>query len=292
MTETSGVWDLVVLLLAALTPAILYLSWIRRTERYLTEAWRPLLGAFAFGAVAATLLAIFIEGILIGAGTAISEANPGLEFSFLNAGSSIGLFFLVLVVAPITEEAVKAWGVTTRAEQFRIPADGPVFGASVGLGFGFFETLVYGITAYFLLGGLLAGLAIIFLRSLSTVLLHASTAAIFGNGYAQGRFFGVPFAAGRHYLLAVLMHATFNALASVGIILSVLGASDTAVAAASVVALVLAMGFAFAAIEYARALIQRGDYPATSGPRAGVRPQALPSKPPSRGKAPPTGYRG
>ncbi len=159
MSDLSPLLDLVVLVAAALTPALLYLAWIRKTERYLTEAWGPLLGAFAFGAIVATFIAALIEGVLVVIGTAVSRAYPGPEFVFLNGNSSLGVFFLVLVIAPFTEEALKAWGVVSRASIFRVPADGPVFGASVGLGFGFFETLLYGLGAY-LVGGLVAGLGL------------------------------------------------------------------------------------------------------------------------------------
>jgi RsiW-degrading membrane proteinase PrsW (M82 family) len=263
--------DLFILILVALLPALIYLGWIRGTERYRTEAWGPLLRAFAYGAIFATLVAAILEAVVVAAGTAVSQAYPQPEFAFLNGSSTLGAFFLVLVVAPFIEEALKGSGVVAFRSQFRVLADGPVFGASVGLGFGFFETFLYGLGAY-LVGGLEAGIALILIRSVSSVLLHGSSTGMFGYGYARSRF-GVPGAgSGAYYLLAVAMHATFNALASFAVILVFLGVTGVSIEVASLIGLILAIGFAFTAIEHVRALIATADYPALDLGSARYRP--------------------
>jgi RsiW-degrading membrane proteinase PrsW (M82 family) len=261
MSAITDAIDLVILILVSLIPALIYLSWIRRTERYRSEAWGPVLGAFAYGALFATITAAILEGVIVALGTAVSQTYPGPEFIFLNGNSTLGLFFLVLVVAPFVEEALKASGVVGRKSQLRTIADGPTFGASVGLGFGFFETFLYGLGAY-LVGGLAAGITLILVRSLSSVVLHGSTTGMFGYGYAKGQFGAPGPGAGSYYMLAVGMHAAFNALASLAAILALLGFSGFAVDAASYVALLVAVGFAFGAIEHVRAVIQTSDYPA------------------------------
>ena len=277
MSGAADLTDLLVLVIVALVPALIYLSWVRRTERYRTESWGPLLAAFAYGAIFATLVAAILEGIFVAVGTSASGYLPGPEFVFLNGNSPLGVFFLVLVVAPFIEEALKASGVAANRARLRILADGPVFGASVGLGFGFFETFLYGLGAYFA-GGLAAGIVLILVRSLSSVVLHGSSTGMFGYGYARGRF-GVPGAAsGGYYLLAVLMHGTFNALASLAVILAFLGFSGLAVDAASVIALVAAIGFAFGAIEHVRAVIQSSDYPALLKGSGRFRPAGPPPR--------------
>jgi protease PrsW len=271
MVDYGAIGDLVILWVVAFVPALVYLSWIRSTERYSKEAWSPLLWSFAYGAIVATIIAAIVEAVLVALGTAISQAVPAPEFVFLNGNSTLGALFLVLVIAPLVEEALKASGVVRNKNLIRTPADGPVFGASVGLGFGFFETFLYGLSL-FLVSGLAPAIGLVVLRSISSVLLHGSSTGMFGHGYARSKF-GVPGAgSGAYYLLAVGMHASFNFLASGAIVAKLIGypqyAND-----ASIVGLVLAIFFAFGAIEHVRSLIKYNDYPALQG---GKRPYSQP----------------
>jgi RsiW-degrading membrane proteinase PrsW (M82 family) len=249
-----------ILVLVSLIPALIYLAWVRSSERYGQEGWGPLLWSFVYGALFATLVAAVLEGVIVALGTSVSQKYPGPEFVFLNGGSPFGAFFLVLVIAPFIEEALKASGVVGSRNAVRQLADGPVVGASAGLGFGFFETFLYGVGA-FLVGGLAAGLALILLRSVSSVVLHGSSTGMFGYGYARSKF-GVPGpGSGAYYLLAVLMHASFNALASLTVILALVGVTGVAIDLASVLALVAAIAFAFGAIEHVRTVVQSASYP-------------------------------
>jgi RsiW-degrading membrane proteinase PrsW (M82 family) len=265
MSDLSSLWDLLLLIVVALVPVVVYLEMVRGSERYRAESWRAILGAFAYGALFATFAAGVLESVLVGAGTAASHAYPAPEFSFLNGNSTANLFFLVLVIAPFIEEALKASGVVYYRRQIRHVADGPVLGASVGLGFGFLETLLYGLGA-FLVGGIAAGILLILIRSVSSVLLHASSTAVFGYGYAESRV-GVPkrSVTGRYYLGAVAMHSGFNALASVGAILLALGVSTSLGNLGSDLALVAAIAFAVLAFAYIRDLIAESDFPALRG---------------------------
>lgn len=261
MSATDAFLDLVILVGASLLPALVYLAWVRQTERYRTDGWGPLLRAFAYGAVFATVAAAIIEAVLVAVGTAASQQFPGPEFVFLNGNSTLGAFFLVLVIAPFVEEALKGSGVVAFRSQFRFLADGPVFGASVGLGFGFFETFLYGFGAY-LAGGLEAGIALILVRSVSSVLLHGSSTGMFGYGYGRSRFNQSGAGTGSYYLVAVGMHAGFNALASLAAVVAFLGFSGLTVDTAALLGLVAAIGFAFGAIEHVRTVIQTAKYPA------------------------------
>jgi RsiW-degrading membrane proteinase PrsW (M82 family) len=275
VTTTDAAVDLFLLVLVALLPALVYLAWVRRSARFARESWGPLLRAFVYGALFATLAAAFLELILVELGTAASQAIPAPEFTFLNGNSTLGGFFVVLVIAPFVEEALKGSGVYVFRTRFRSIADGPVFGASVGLGFGFFETFLYGLGA-FLVGGLVAGLALVLLRSVSSVLLHGSSTGMFGYGYARSRFLQPGPGTGAYYLLAVGMHATFNALASLSAILLFLGVRGFAISTASVVALLAAVVFAFAAIEHVRTVVATADYPAIQLGSARYRPRGGP----------------
>jgi RsiW-degrading membrane proteinase PrsW (M82 family) len=281
MVDFGAIGDLVILWLVAFIPALVYLSWIRSTERYSREAWSPLIWSFLYGAFFATIVAAIVELVLVALGTAVSSDIPAPEFVFLNGNTSLGGLFLVLVIAPFVEEALKASGVIRNKDKIRSIADGPVFGASTGLGFGFFETFLYGL-ALFLVSGLAAAIGLVILRSLSSVVLHGSSTGMFGYGYARSKF-GVPGpGSGAYYLLAVAMHASFNFLASGAVVAQLLGFPQYETYA-SVGGLLLAVMFAFAAIEHVRTLIKYNDYPALQG---GKRPY---SPPPGAKRRPPGG---
>ena len=274
MSDVGGLEALLILILVALLPALVYLSWVRKSERFMTEPWGPLLGAFAYGAIVATFFAAILEVVLIAVGNAVSQQYPGPESVFLNNNSSLSAFFLVLVIAPLVEEAIKAYGVTRYSDRIRIVSDGPVFGASVGLGFGFFETFLYGAGAY-LAGGLAAGITLIVIRSISSVLLHGSTTAVFGFGYADSRLSGVGYGGTSHYFAAVGMHSLFNVLASLGAIVTVLGFSTGYADYASAIGFVVAVAYAFAAIEYARSVIARTNHLAAPAPHSKYKTPAV-----------------
>ena len=281
MTDFGAAWDLVILVIVAFVPALIYLGWIRGTERYGKEGWGPLLRAFVYGAIFATLTAAILEAVIVYAGTAVSQSYPGPEFVFLNGNSPAGAFFLVLVIAPFVEEALKGSGVVAFRTSFKQLADGPVFGASVGLGFGFFETFLYGLGAY-VVGGLVAGLALILIRSISSVILHGSSTGMFGYGYARSQFNQPGPGTGSYYMVAVGMHASFNALASLAAILVITGIGGVADDIAGLFALFAAIFFAFWAIEHVRSIIQASDYPALLGPPLRSAPPAKPRPPGGR----------
>jgi RsiW-degrading membrane proteinase PrsW (M82 family) len=274
----GGAEDLVLLAVVALTPALAYLAWVRKGEaRQGVKGWGTLLGGFAYGAIFATVVAAIVEVVVVELGTRISQRYPAPEFAFLNGGSTAGAFFLVLVVAPFVEEALKASGVAARRASLSRVADGPVLGASVGLGFGFFETFLYGLGA-FLVGGLGAGIALILIRSVSSVLLHGSSTGMYGYGYARSKFKVAGAGSGGYYLLAVGMHATFNVLASASVLLALVGITGIAAELGATFALVGAIAFVVGAIEHVRAVTQAADYPALLRP-----PPRLTGRPPAPG---------
>ncbi len=157
-----------------------------------------------------------------------------------------------------------------RGSALRQVADGPVVGAAAGLGFGFFETFLYGLGA-FLTGGIVAGIALVLVRSVSSVLMHGSSTGMFGYGYARSKFGLKGAGSGSYYLLAVGMHASFNALASTAVLLAVFGVGGVEALVGSVVGLIAAIVFAVAAIEHVRTVVQTANYPALlrRGPGAG-----------------------
>ena len=281
MVELGAVDDLIILWFVAFVPALVYLAWIRSSDRYSQEAWSPLLWSFAYGAFVATIVAAIVELVLVAAGTALSKSIPGPDFVFLNGNSTLGGLFLVLVIAPVVEEGLKGTGVIRNRARLRSVADGPVYGASTGLGFGFFETFLYGLSL-FLVSGLAAAIGLVLIRSISSVLLHGSSTGMFGYGYARSKF-GVPGAGtGAYYLLAVAMHASFNFLASGAVVAQLLGFPQYA-PYASLVGLFVAILFAVAAIDHVRMLAQYNDYPAVQLGGRPYAPPRIPRRPPRAG---------
>ena len=63
--------------LAALLPTVVYAALVLSLDRYEREPWRNLLGAFAWGAVIATLFSIILSGIAGGILTTTLGAQTG-----------------------------------------------------------------------------------------------------------------------------------------------------------------------------------------------------------------------
>lgn len=276
--------DILILVLAALIPALVYLAWVRSTQHGQRESWGPVLSGFLFGALFATVVAGVIEAILVAGGTSVSQAVPGPEFIFLNGNTTLGVLFLVLVIAPFVEEGLKAAGVVNYRAAIRTVADGPVLGAGVGLGFGFFETFLYGLAAY-LTGGIAAGLELIVLRSFSSVLLHGSSTAVFGYGYAEAEVTKRGHAGASHYFAAVGLHSSFNLVVSLGTLAGLYGLTGSTADALTLVGFFGGVVLAFGAIEYVRRLVAQSSYPGALAAHPRFRP------PPARGMPPGTNRR-
>lgn len=211
MADSLGAVTLLVILVSAFALPLVFLVWIRNTERWGREPWHALLKAFAWGAVFSVLIAIAASLLLL---ALFQESGPLYRF-LSQRFANPELVFGVLVIAPFVEEAAKGLGASAGRRFVRFPADGLVYGAAAGLGFSATENLFYGLSSVGALGAS-GSLLLIAVRSFSSSLLHASSTAVTGYGLAKGwlslrRFAFVPF-----YLLAVSMHATFNFLASFG----------------------------------------------------------------------------
>ena len=194
------------ILLVALLPSLYYLVRARNSERYGREPYGRLLGVFAFGAVSAVIISIILEMILVGNLDKMERLYALADENLLAA----------VVVAPIVEEGAKALGVVLVASYIQRAEDGLVYGVAAGLGFAATENLLYELSALET-GGIVAFLALAFVRSISSTLLHASATGVTGLGLGKAKVAGQPYmAALPYYLVAVLMHAAFNYLASLG----------------------------------------------------------------------------
>ena len=212
---TDEVIRILIFVVAAFLPPVLYMIGIRNTERYGKEPWFPLIKTFIWGAVIAVFIAIILSVILIVIYQTGLESIPSI--SFLGDNPTFELIILSVVIAPFTEEFAKGLGVYSVRDQISEEEDGLVYGAVCGLGFSATENLLYGFVAY-VVGGWSSFFALIIIRSIASTLLHASASSMMGYGVAKSLMWKEKASALPYYLAAVGMHASYNLLASMGII--------------------------------------------------------------------------
>ncbi len=195
------------LLVVAFLPPLMYVVWIRNTERYNREPWRSILLCFLWGATIAVIAAFILETVL----------DVSLSLSF-NDQNILGLV-LVIVVAPFVEEFTKplALRMKTVKRELDEPEDGFIYGAVAGLGFSATENLLYGFN--FLSEGLFAFIVLMAMRSIGGCLLHASATSFTGYGYGKtllGRTTWLNVLP--YFLLAIALHGFYNLLVSIDVI--------------------------------------------------------------------------
>jgi len=200
----------------AFLPPIIYAIWIRNTEKYDREKWKPIIVCFLWGATIAIVASIILE-LILGISLAIS----------FDDGNIIGLV-TAIIIAPFAEELTKPLVLRTKTVKKELDEleDGLIYGAVAGLGFSATENLLYGWC--FLSEGLFVFLVLIIIRSFGGCLLHASATALTGYGYGKTIIRGksilrvLPF-----FILAIFVHAFYNFLVSldiVGLVISLFAA--------------------------------------------------------------------
>jgi len=191
----------------AFLPPIIYAIWIRNTEKYNREKWKPIIVCFLWGATIAIVASIILE-LILGISLAIS----------FDDGNILGLV-TAIIIAPFAEELTKPLALRTKTVKKELDEleDGLIYGAVAGLGFSATENLLYGWC--FLSEGLFVFLVLIIIRSFGGCLLHASATALTGYGYGKTIIRGksilrvLPF-----FILAIFVHAFYNFLVSLGIV--------------------------------------------------------------------------
>ncbi len=206
---------LILLLGSAFIPSILYLVWVRNSEKIGKMDWSKVIVLFVWGAVFAVIMAVILSLLFIGV---LSLETLQEEYVFLQRlqDPTIRTLFIVCVVAPVVEEFTKVMGVVSFKSSIFELEDGLVLGAASGLGFAATENLLYGSSAYFQYGFQTFAVLIV-VRSVASTLLHGSASAVAGYGISKGlmskKHYAVPY-----YLVAVVMHGAFNYLASAGML--------------------------------------------------------------------------
>jgi len=191
------------LLILAFLPPIIYAIWIRNTERYNREKFKPMFLCFMWGATIAIVASIILELIL----------NVSIYFSF-EEGNKLSLV-LILFVAPFAEELTKPLALRIKSVKNSLDEleDGLILGAAAGLGFSATENLLYGYS--FLSEGLLFFLILMSIRSVGGCLLHASATALTGYGYGKSIIRRKSFLRViPYFIVAIFVHAIYNFLVS------------------------------------------------------------------------------
>lgn len=247
---------LAVLLALSFAPPILFAVWIRNTERYHREPWGVIGKTFVFGAIFAVVIAVIFSLLLL----VLVQRISYLYVVFGRTGDPQTLV-LAIVVAPFAEEAAKLLALFGARRWVTEVEDAMIYGASSGLGFAATENLLYGLGT-FLTFGIEASLGVIAIRSVSSVFLHASASATAGLGVGKRWVGGRALAVVPYYLLAVVMHAAFNFLASLGISYEVQYGE-----VAALVGFVAALALALVAIVAVRSAIASTDKASLRRPR-------------------------
>jgi RsiW-degrading membrane proteinase PrsW (M82 family) len=204
--------DLVILLLVAFVPSLIYLVWIRDTERFSREPWGRLVRVFAFGATISIIISIAAELLLM----LLYTSNVERVYELFGKDPNIGTLVLACVIAPLVEELAKGLGVFRVGKRMSDVEDGIVYGAAAGLGFAATENMLYEFEAL-VSGGAAAFLATAIVRIFSSALLHASASSVFGLGIARKALQGRSWA--KYYIGAAVMHSAFNLFASFGVLM-------------------------------------------------------------------------
>lgn len=232
---------LATLLLVAFVPPIAFMIRIRNAEHFDRNPWWLMFIVFAWGAVGAILLAV------------IGESWLGIHLDTYRPQRVPQMMWLAVILGPLIEEPAKALIIVFLSrKRIREEEDGLVYGAASGLGFSATENLAYEIGAlaeYGFAGWVVTSV----MRMLTSTLLHASSSAVAGWGIARGKLRPGADASAWTYLgIAMLMHALFNFLATLPLLLG----GSFAVVLGSLLAIFV---FAIGIYRYIRAKIRELD---------------------------------
>ncbi|HMG75035.1 MAG TPA: PrsW family intramembrane metalloprotease [Pyrinomonadaceae bacterium] len=206
----TGPTELVIGLICATLPVPIYVMLLLWIDRYESEPLWMLATAFFWGAVVAVFIA-FIFNTSISIMAAVATHNQQI-------GENVG----AVISAPIVEESAKAlillilffW----KRDEFDGIIDGIVYAGMVGLGFAMTENILYYGRA--VQHGPDALTFIFVLRGMAAPFSHPLFTSMTGIGLGWSRQSNHPFiklvAPVLGFMLAVLMHATWNGSATYG----------------------------------------------------------------------------
>jgi RsiW-degrading membrane proteinase PrsW (M82 family) len=210
-TQSAGPGVAAICAVACLPTTAFGLLVVRRMDRNEKEPWRLVLVAAAWGAIVATSLVIWGESVWEATAQRTLVPGPGLDasiafsagvFEELAKGTAVVLLFLVM------------------RNEFDDVVDGIVYGAAVGLGFNFMESVAYMTNLYAIFspegyGWYAAGLQWYGRQVLGLFLGHATYTAFIGAGLGAARQLPQKrqkaFAILSGFLIAIAAHFSWDA---------------------------------------------------------------------------------
>ncbi len=201
----------------AIIPGVGYLIWVRDTETCRREPYSVLIGVMVYGGTFAVSAAVILETL---AQMALTLPGSPLSRGFGIFGpfdQTLEALLLTVIIAPVVEELVKATGVFTVYGRLNEIEDGIIYGAAAGLGFAVTENVLYFIVAFS--QGIDVLILTVLIRSITSMVLHMSATSISGYGISRLRILGSRgHSVGwlRYIGIAIVLHASFNLLASLG----------------------------------------------------------------------------
>ena len=210
-TGSAGPGVAAISALACLPTTAFGLFVVRRLDRNEKEPWRLVLVAFAWGAIIATSMVIWGESLWSAVAERTLVPGPGLDASSafsaglleeLAKGVAVLLLFLVM------------------RNEFDDVVDGIVYGAAVGLGFNFMESIAYMTNLYAIfnpegVGAYAAGFQWYARQVLGLFFGHATYTALIGAGIGIARQLPNPrqkvIAIVSGFLIAIAAHFSWDA---------------------------------------------------------------------------------
>jgi protease PrsW len=158
--------------IAAFLPMMVYLLIIWRLDKNEREPLKNVLLHFLWGAFGATIVGISVSFVL------------SFFSSFLESNSKL---MQTVIYAPIVEEISKGFFLlySMRSKEFDNITDGIVYGASIGLGFGMNENLVYFITYG---TNPTSWIYLVVIRTFFSAVMHCISTATFGAFLGMAKF--------------------------------------------------------------------------------------------------------
>ncbi len=194
---------------AAVLPMVGFLAVVWWLDRYDREPIWMVGLTFAWGAIVSTGLSLLGN----------TTAHLGIALFFDAQTASL---VSPVVVAPLVEEPTKAAVLVLLllSRHFDNATDGFVYGAAAGLGFGMTENFLYfttvaGTAAWDPIGGTMAWMGTVVIRTCFSALMHATASAIVGAALGWARLGGLPkriFGGVSGLLVAMGIHALWNGL--------------------------------------------------------------------------------
>jgi RsiW-degrading membrane proteinase PrsW (M82 family) len=206
----TGLVELMIGMVCAMLPVPIYITLLLWLDRYEAEPLWMLATAFFWGALIAVFIAIvFNTGIELMAAAATNSRD---------IGENVG----AVIAAPIVEESAKALILVIlflwKKDEFDGIVDGIVYAGMVGLGFAMTENILYYGRA--VRGGPDVLTVVFILRGMAAPFSHPLFTSMTGIGLgwsrqSENKFIKIamPFLG---FLLAILMHATWNGSAAFG----------------------------------------------------------------------------